>query len=145
MVSALRVTVTRHGALTIRLGCLVPHTVEYSPKADLCTIRVNDPISLRDLEDGVQHLASDSRFTPATCLIIDLASCRSVPTASDSRSLAWTLASSMGARRTAILVTSMVHFGLANMISTLANLDGGQVKAFQDTDKAKNWTRSGCE
>jgi hypothetical protein len=120
---------------------LVPHSIEFEVNSDLCTIVVGDPIGLRSLEDGVQALASDPRLTPTTCLLLDMRTCRSVPSASDSRSLAWALASSMGARRTAIIVASMVHFGLANMISTLANLDGGQVRAFQEMEKAANWLK----
>lgn len=119
----------------------MPHLIEFEHTSGHCTIVVQDPISLRDLEDGVQTLATDTRLTPTSFLTIDMRACRSVPTAADARSLAWALAASMGARRTAILVGSTVHFGLANMISTLANLDGGHVRAFQESDKAANWLK----
>ena len=95
-----------------------------------------------DTHDGLEvmkALASDDRLKNGFGILADLRRKRHIPSADEARRLAQTSIALLREYKVALVVSAMAQYGMANMMSTLAGLYGGQVRGFYDPEKAKEW------
>ncbi|HEX4822803.1 MAG TPA: hypothetical protein VFV19_00660 [Candidatus Polarisedimenticolaceae bacterium] len=97
-----------------------------------------------DLETSLaamDELAARADFLPGYAILCDFRTNDYTPGTSESSKLAEAYASRFGGRPMAVVVSSLLHYGIANMITTIVRLRGSPVAAFREIDEAEAWLR----
>jgi hypothetical protein len=88
---------------------------------------------------AMDELAGRADFPSGYAILCDFRTNDYTPGTSDSTKLAEAYASRFGGRPMAVVVTSLLHYGIANMITTIVRLRGSPVAAFREIREAEDW------
>src|SRR5437879_5602409 len=108
----------------------MPYTYHIEPPRRLVIAVGTGACDLSAALATLRTLTVDSAFEPDFAVLVDLRAARYTPTAEEAGRLADFYASPAGLRghRVARVVSRMVDFGVGNMIGTLAEMRGGEVR-----------------
>ena len=95
--------------------------------------------SFESTRDGINEFAKDPRLGPDFGIVLDLRENDYTPSATEAPELTHLYLEKFRGRPLAMIVSRLVQFGVANMISTIAELRGGSVQAFRDRDEGEKW------
>lgn len=88
---------------------------------------------------AMDELAARADFLPGFAILCDFRENDYTPGASDSTKLADAYSSRFSGRPMAIVVSGLLHYGIANMITTIVRLRGSPVAAFREVAEAEAW------
>ena len=88
---------------------------------------------------AMDQLAAQPEFSPSFGMLCDFRENGYTPGTSDSGKLADAYAARFSGRPMAIVVSNLLHYGVANMITTIVRLKGSPVAAFRDVGEAESW------
>lgn len=88
---------------------------------------------------GMDELAARLAPHPDFAILCDFRENDYTPSTSESGKLADVYSSRFAGRPMAIVVSGLLHYGVANMITTVIRLRGNSVRAFRDLGEAEKW------
>ena len=119
----------------------MPYSYRIEEREKLVYLLGEGPADIGSSLELIRRLSADPRFGPDYSVLAD---CRKIEYVA-SKEETFTLASQIaqvGMLRdhpVAVVVESMLLFGVANMVCTLANLKGARLRAFRDLEAARRW------
>ena len=102
-------------------------------------IEATPPNSLASSRDGIEEFSRASGLGPDFGVLLDLRENDYTPSATEAHELTTLYLERFRGRPLAMVVARLVQLGVANMISTIAELRGGSVRAFRDREEAEAW------
>ena len=97
------------------------------------------PNTFESTRDGIVEFSKDPRLGPDFGVVLDLRENDYTPSAAEAPELTKLYLDSFRGRPLAMIVSRLVQLGVANMISTIAELRGGSVQAFRDREEGEQW------
>jgi len=85
------------------------------------------------------EFSKDPRLGTDFGVVLDLRENDYTPSAAEAPELTKLYLDSFRGRPLAMIVSRLVQLGVANMISTIAELRGGSVQAFRDREEGEQW------
>lgn len=100
-----------------------------------------EEIDLASSLETMRILAADERLGEDFGILVDLRAAKPIPSVQEARLIASTASQSdlFFGHPTALVVSQVVQYGMGNMISIIAGLQGASVKAFYEVEEAKAW------
>jgi hypothetical protein len=95
--------------------------------------------SFESTRDGILEFSQDPRLGSDFGILLDLRENDYTPSATEAPDLTSLYLEKFHGRPLAMIVSRLVQLGVANMISTIAELRGGSVQAFRDRDEGEKW------
>ena len=117
------------------------YEVLFAPGERVCYVRSAGPADFPSSERAIRDLAGDPRLETRIGVVVDLRAGGYTPSLEDARRLGDLIPAleTLRSRPMAMVVSQSVDYGVANMISTLANLRGARVRAFMEIESALAW------
>lgn len=121
-----------------------PISYTINPVEKLVYVTFPENIELDSSLATMQALAADKQLGPGFGILVDLRAAKPVPSAEEARLIVLTAARSdlFLHHRTALLVSRLIQYGMGNMISILAGLQGAVVHPFYEFEEAKSWLQA---
>lgn len=116
----------------------MPYVLSVDPERRLVVTKAIAPLSLQDVDRHRAELAANSDFTPDFDQILDLRGSGFVPELKDLRRLVSRDPFADGSRR-AVLVDSVLQFGVARSYNGLRGDDRSVLNPFQSLAEACDW------
>lgn len=88
---------------------------------------------------AMDELAGRADFVAGYGILCDFRTNDYTPGTSDSTKLAEAYVSRFAGRPMVVVVSSLLHYGIANMITTIVRLRGSPVAAFREIEEAEEW------
>ena len=88
---------------------------------------------------AMAELASHADFEPGFGILCDFRESDYAPATNESQKLADSYTARFAGRPMALVVSGLLHYGIANMITTIVRLRGNPVAAFRDIPEAEAW------
>lgn len=120
----------------------MPYSITIDPSRHLARVVAEPPNDLASSLAAMDELASHPEFTTGYGILCDFRENDYTPGASDAPKLAEAYAARFRGRPMAVVVSGLLHYGIANMIATLIQLRGIHVAAFRDLDEAAAWVET---
>jgi len=120
----------------------MPYTITIDPARRLALIVGKGPNDLASSLAAMDELAARADFLPGYGMLCDFRENDYAPGVSDAPTLAEVYSEKFRGRPMAVVVSSLLHYGIANMITTLIQLRGIPVAAYRDVDEAAAWIES---
>jgi hypothetical protein len=117
----------------------MPYSYMVDEKRRLGIVVALAPNSFESTRDGIAEFAQDSRLGSDFGIVLDLRENDYTPSATEAPELTTLYLEKFRGRPLAMIVSRLVQLGVANMISTIAELRGGSVQAFRDRDEGETW------
>jgi hypothetical protein len=118
-------------------------SISYSidPTEKLVYVTFPEIIDLASSLDTMRALAVDEQLGADFGILVDLRAAKPVPSFQEARLIAATASQSklFLHHPTALVVSQKVQYGMGNMISIIAGLQGALVQAFYEMEEAKTW------
>src|SRR4029453_2746027 len=105
----------------------MPYTITIDPGRRLALVVGSGPNDLASSLAAMEDLASRPDFLPGYGMLCDFRLNEYTPGASDASALAHAYSERFKGRPMAIVVSGLLHYGVANMITTLIQLRGIRV------------------
>ena len=115
------------------------YAITIDPARRLAIVVGTPPNDLTSSLAAMEELASRPGFLPGYGILCDFRENDYAPGVSDAPTLAESYSEKFRGRPMAVVVSSLLHYGIANMITTLIQLRGSPVAAFRDIDEAAAW------
>jgi hypothetical protein len=97
------------------------------------------PNTVETTRAGIEEFANDPLLQPEFGILLDLRENDYTPSAAEAHELTVLYLDKLRGRPLAMIVSRLVQLGVANMISTIAELRGGAVRAFRDRTEGEKW------
>lgn len=120
----------------------MPYAITIDQARSLAIILGTPPNDLESSLAAMSELAARPDFLPGYGMLCDFRENDYTPGVADAPKLAEAYSEKFRGRPMAIVVSSLLHYGIANMITTLIQLRGSPVAAFRDIDEAAAWIES---
>jgi len=120
----------------------MPYAITIDPTRRLAIVVGTSPNDLASSLAAMDELASRTDFLPGYGMLCDFRENDYAPGVGDAPTLAESYSGKFRGRPMAVVVSSLLHYGIANMITTLIQLRGSPVAAFRDIDEAAAWIES---
>ena len=88
---------------------------------------------------AMDELAARADFVPGYGILCDFRTNDYTPGTADSTKLAEAYSSRFSGRPMVVIVSGLLHYGIANMITTIVRLRGSPVAAFREIEEAEEW------
>ena len=88
---------------------------------------------------AMDELAGRADFLAGYSLLCDFRTNDYTPGTTDSTKLVEAYSSRFAGRPMAVVVSGLLHYGIANMITTIVRLRGSPVAAFREIGEAEEW------
>ena len=88
---------------------------------------------------AMDELAARADFVPGYGILCDFRTNDYTPGTTDSTKLAEAYSSRFSGRPMVVIVSGLLHYGIANMITTIVRLRGSPVAAFREIEEAEEW------
>ena len=120
----------------------MPYTFTMDAERGLMLIEATPPNSLESTRSGIEEFAQAPGLGADFGILLDLRENDYTPSAPEAHELTTLYLEKFRGRPLAMIVSRMVQLGVANMISTIAELRGGSVRAFRDRKEGEDWLAS---
>jgi hypothetical protein len=117
----------------------MPYTYVIDTARGLMLVEATPPNSLASTRSGIDEFSRAPGLEPDFGILLDLRENDYTPSATEAQELTALYLEKFRGRALAMVVSRMVQLGVANMISTIAELRGGAVRAFRDRQEAETW------
>ena len=117
----------------------MPYSISVDVERRLGIIVATPSNSFESTRDGILEFSQDPRLGPDFGIVLDLRENDYTPSATEAPELTSLYLEKFRGRPLAMIVSRLVQLGVANMISTIAELRGGSVQAFRDRDEGEKW------
>jgi hypothetical protein len=121
----------------------MPISYSINPDEKIVYVTFPEKLDLKSSLEIMRALAADERLGETFGVLVDLRALRSHPSIGEARLIA-SIASEQSLflrNPTALVVSQVVQYGIGNMISLIASLQGAVVQAFYDIEEAREWLR----
>jgi hypothetical protein len=124
----------------------MPSRVEFHPAQRLVEVIIAPPVTAAEMIAGIQQVADLTAGDAGIGVVVDFRESDYVPSLADIRGFLSLGDGSRAIRRNrhAIVVRGTLHYGVARMFGTHAEIEGGEVQVFEDIDEARAWLREGA-
>jgi hypothetical protein len=123
------------------LWCM-PYSYRVDDERGVMLIEATAPNSYETSRSGIEEFARAPGLGPDFGVLLDLRENDYTPSAIEAHDLTNLYLDKFRGRPLAMVVSRLVQLGVANMISTIADLRGGSVRAFRDRKEAEAWLAS---
>ena len=117
----------------------MPYSFTVDEERRLGIVVASAPNSFESTRDGIVEFSKDPRLGADFGIVLDLRENDYTPSATEAPELTSLYLESFRGRPLAMIVARLVQLGVANMISTIAELRGGSVQAFRDREEGEQW------
>ncbi|HJQ98168.1 MAG TPA: hypothetical protein VJ826_07610 [Candidatus Polarisedimenticolaceae bacterium] len=117
----------------------MPYSFTVDETLRLGIVVASAPNSFESTRDGILEFSEDPRLGPDFGIVLDLRENDYTPSATEAPELTTLYLERFRGRPLAMIVSRLVQLGVANMISTIAELRGGSVQAFRDRGEGEKW------
>jgi hypothetical protein len=117
----------------------MPYVITVDPARRRAHVLGTGPNDLASSLAAMNELAGRPDFLPGFGMLCDFRENAYTPDASDAGKLAEAYSSRFRGRPMVVVVTGLLHYGVANMITTVIRLRGSPVAAFRDLAEAEAW------
>ena len=117
----------------------MPYTYVIDAERGLMLIEATPPNTFESSRTGIGEFSQDPGLGPDFGILLDLRENDYTPSATEAQELTAFYLEKFRGRPLAMVVSRLVQLGVANMISTIAELRGGSVHAFRDRKEAETW------
>jgi len=116
----------------------MPYSFTVDEERRLGIVVASAPNSFESTRDGIVEFSKDPRLGADFGIVLDLRENDYTPSATEAPELTSLYLESFRGRPLAMIVARLVQLGVANMISTIAELRGS-VQAFRDREEGERW------
>ena len=117
----------------------MPYTYVIDAERGLMLIEATPPNTFESSRAGIEEFSQDPGLAPDFGILLDLRENDYTPSATEAHDLTVLYLERFRGRPLAMVVSRLVQLGVANMISTIAELRGGSVRAFRDRNEGEAW------
>jgi hypothetical protein len=117
----------------------MPYSITMDALRRRATILGSGPNDLASSIAAMDELAARPDFAPGFGILCDFRENEYTPGTVDSQKLADAYTARFAGRPMAVVVAGLLHYGIANMITTIVRLRGNPVAAFRDVPEAEAW------
>lgn len=117
----------------------MPYTYVIDAERGLMLIEATPPNTIESSRAGIEEFSQDPELGPDFGILLDLRENDYTPSATEAHDLTVLYLERFRGRPLAMVVARLVQLGVANMISTIAELRGGSVRAFRDRNEGEAW------
>jgi hypothetical protein len=117
----------------------MPYSITLDPKRRRALVLGAGANDLASTLAAMNELAARPDFAPGFGILCDFRANEYTPGTVDSGKLADALTARFAGRAMAIVVSGLLQYGVANVITTIVRLRGNPVAAFRDLPEAEGW------
>ena len=117
----------------------MPYAYRVDVERGMMLIDATPPNSHATTRAGIEEFSRAPGLGPDFGVLLDLRENDYTPSATEAHELTTLYLERFRGRPLAMVVARLVQLGVANMISTIAELRGGSVRAFRDRNEAEAW------
>lgn len=117
----------------------MPYAITMDPARRRAVVVASGRNDLASSLDAMDALASLRDFAPGFGIFCDFRGNEYTPGTIDSQKLADAYTSRFAGRPMVVVVAGLLHYGVANMITTIVRLRGNPVAAFREIPEAEAW------
>jgi hypothetical protein len=117
----------------------MPYSISIDPARRRALVVGAGPNDLSSSLAAMDELAAHPDYDDGFGMLCDFRGNDYTPGAADTGKLADHYALRFGGRPMAVVVSGLLNYGVANMITTIVRLRGSPVAAFQRMDEAEAW------
>lgn len=120
----------------------MPYKITVDTERRMAIVVGSAPNDLASSLAAMEELASRPDYGAGFGMLCDFRENDYTPGLADSRELAEAHVARFSGHPMAVVVKGLLHYGVANMITTLINLRGIQVAVFRELAEAETWLES---
>jgi hypothetical protein len=118
---------------------MMPYTYMIDAERGLMLIEATPKNTYESTHEGIEEFSQAAGLGPDFGILLDLRENDYTPSATEAHDLTVLYLERFRGRPLAMVVSRLVQLGVANMISTIAELRGGSVRAFRDRNEGEAW------
>jgi hypothetical protein len=117
----------------------MPYSIRMDPARRRAVVFGSGANDLSSSLAAMAELAAHADFEPGFGILCDFRESDYAPATGESQRLADGYTARFAGRPMALVVSGLLHYGIANMITTIVRLRGNPVAAFRDVPEAEAW------
>jgi hypothetical protein len=117
----------------------MPYSITIDPTRRRAIVIGSGANDLASSLASMEELAARADFAPGFGILCDFRESEYTPGTVESQKLADAYTARFSGRPMALVVSGLLHYGIANMITTIVRLRGNPVAAFREIPEAEAW------